>query len=219
MLYVIWGSNGKGKTYCATDWAIKVLKDIHRGRGTKKRVFSNYPIVHKKYGATLFWNKDTINYPIHNALIIIDESYFDYSARDYRGFTKLDHLFFATNRHNDLDIVFLTQGVPRLDTIIREMVTEFLLIRKYGLPFIKRPLFFKIEGFTDEASIANRHRDKTMHSTEWVRFKKSVGNSYDTRFYRNKDVPPTFLDWDHILNCVCVEDVEKFLLDDGGSNV
>ena len=195
----MWAPNGKGKSYCATDWAVNVLKDISKGRGTIKRVFSNYPIIHNKYGSTLFWNKQTIQYPVRNALIVIDESFKDYSSRNYRGFTTEEHLFFAINRHNNLDIVFIVQGVPRLDTILREMITEFLFVKKYSIPFTNRPLFFKIEGFEDETAIANRYRNNTMHSTSWVRFKKSVGNSYDTHFYGNNDEAPDFINWEDFL--------------------
>ena len=207
MLYLIWAPNGQGKTYMGTDWACNALKDISKGRGTRDRVISNYPIQHKKYGSTLMWNRNTSGYNIYNALVIIDEAYRDYNSRDYRGFTKQEHMFFATTRHCNVDVALIVQGINRLDSVIREMIAEFLFVRKYTLPFSDRPLFFKVEGYEDEISIARRYKDNTQHSTQWIRFKQSVASAYDTHYYSGNGEAPEFISWDDVF------ELEKARLD------
>jgi uncharacterized protein YqkB len=187
MIYIIWAPPRKGKTYFATNIAINALKKISKKRGSKNKVFSNYPIFHKKYGSTLFWDKDTYQYNITDSLIIIDEAYRDYNARKYHKFSNEEHTFFATNGHSNNDIFLIAHGIHRLDSVIREMVDQFYFVKKYGIPFVEKPLFFIIEGYLDEIDIANRYRRDAVYSKQWLWFKKSVAECYDTHYFKNQE--------------------------------
>lgn len=195
-IYIFWAPPRKGKTYTATLWALEYMTRIKKGKGNKKHVFSNYPIFDKKLGSTQFWNVDSINYNITDSLVIIDEAYRDYSSRNWQKFTKQEHTFFATNGHNNNDFIFIAHGINRIDPIIREMADSFYFIKKYGIPFMNRPLFFKVEVFIDEMDIAMRYRPNSRHGAYYQKFKKRVARAYNTHFFREiTDRKINYLSW------------------------
>lgn len=201
MIYIIWAPPRKGKTYYATYWAISILKAIYKNKGNKKFVFSNYPIHHKKYGSTLFWNKNSYQYNIHDSVIIIDEAYRDYNSRKYHKFSTNEHTFFATNGHDNNDIILICHGIHRIDPVIREMVDTYYYVKKITFPFSEKPLWFIVEGFLDEIEIANRYRYNTVYSKFFLRFKKEIGNSYDTHYFRKPDNEKfDLISWDDVYN-------------------
>lgn len=199
MIYIIWAPPRKGKTYYATWWAVKVLKNIAKGKGNKKHVFSNYPIYHKKWGSSLYLNRDTINYEMTDSLIIYDEAYQNFNSRDYHNFSKKEHAFFATNGHDNNDIIVIAHGINRIDSVIREMVDTFFFVKKYGIPFVERPLFFNIEGYIDLIDISQRYRRNTVYSSFWMRFNKDVAESYNTHYFRKAENPDIeFITWEQM---------------------
>ena len=211
MIYIIWAPPRKGKTYYATWMAVRALKRIAKGKGNKRNVFSNYPIYHKKWGSTLYLNRDTLNYDITDSLIIFDEAYRDFNSRTFYKFTKKEHTFFATNGHDNNDIILIAHGINRVDSVIREMVDTYFFVKKYGLPFMDRPLLFNIEGYIDLVDIAQRHRRNTAHSSFWLRFSKDVAKAYDTHFFRKPDNPDIeFISWEKI-NDDMIEEYDKKL--------
>ena len=172
------------------------MKKIKKKKTSKTKVFSNYPIYDKKFGASLFWDGETINYHISDSLIIIDEAYRYYSSRKWQKFTTQEHTFFATNGHNNNDIIFIVHGINRLDPVIREMADAFFYIKKVTLPFMKRPLYFKIEVFNDEFEIAQRYSGNSHHGIVYKWFKKRVANAYNTHFFREIEIPDfKYLSW------------------------
>ena len=196
MIYVFWAPPRKGKTYFATSWALDVMRKIKKGKSSKDKVFSNYPIYDKKLGASMFWNADTIDYHITDSFIIIDEAYRDYSSRKWQKFTTQEHTFFATNGHNNNDIVFIVHGINRLDPVIREMADSYYFIKKVTLPFMSHPLFFKIEVFVDEIEIAQRYSGHSRHGVIYKKFKKHVANAYNTHFFRElQDSQIEYMSW------------------------
>lgn len=199
MIYIIWAPPRKGKTYYATWWAVRALKRIYKGKGNKRKVFSNYPIYHKKYGSTLYLDRNTLNYDITDSLIIFDEAYRDFNARTFHKFTKKEHTFFATNGHDNNDIILIAHGIGRIDSVIREMVDTYFFVKKYGLPFSEKPIVFNIEGYIDLIDIAQRHRHNTVYSSFWLRFSKEIGEAYDTHFFRKPDNPDIdFKSWERL---------------------
>lgn len=211
MIYIIWAPPRKGKTYYATLQALKVMQAIKKGKTSKDKVFSNYPIYDKKLGSTLFWNAGTIDYNITDSLIIIDEAYRDYSSRKWQKFTTDEHTFFATNGHNNNDLYFIVHGINRLDPVIREMADMYYFIKKMHLPFMNRPLWFKIENFVDEIEISQRYSKNSHHGVEYNRFNKRVANAYNTHFFRNVEVPnEVYLTW---------QDLNKKEIEGGKENV
>ena len=187
MIYIIWAPPRKGKTYYATHWALKVLKAISKGKGNKRQVFSNYPIYSKKYGSSLYLDRSTLDYDITDSLIIFDEAYRDFNSRTFYKFTKKEHTFFATNGHDNNDIILIAHGINRVDSVIREMVDTYFFVKKYGFPFSEKPIIFNIEGYIDLQDIAQRYRRNTVYSSFWLRFSKEVANAYNTHFFRKPD--------------------------------
>jgi Zonular occludens toxin (Zot) len=185
MIYIIFAPPRSGKTYYATAWALKELK-----KG-KRKVFSNYPIISPKYGSSYVWKPEYASSDIVDSIIFIDEAYRDFNSRNYKSFTSDEHLFFATNGHNGLDIVLIAHSPQRLDTVIREMATIFYYVSKVAIPFIDRPLWFKIEGYPDELTLSQRFvRQDNSYSIEHCFFKKSVANAYNTHFFRKDNIHP-----------------------------
>lgn len=195
MIYIIWAAPRKGKTYYATYIAINALKNIQKKKGNKNKVFSNYPIFHKKYGSTLYLDRESLQYDITDSIIIFDEAYRDFNARTFFKFTKAEHTFFATNGHDNNDIYLIAHGINRIDTVIREMVDTYYFVKKYGIPFMDKPLLFNIEGYIDLQDIAQRHRRNSVYSSFWLRFSKEVAESYNTHYFRKPDKKIDFLTW------------------------
>lgn len=216
MIYIIWAPPRKGKTYYATYRAVHVLKNIYHKKGNKKKVFSNYPIYHKKYGSTLFLDRNTLNYDITDSLIIFDEAYRDFNSRTFYKFTKKEHTFFATNGHDNNDIFLIAHGINRVDTVIREMVDTYFFVKKYSIPFMERPLFFNVEGYIDLIDIGQRHRRNTVYSSFWLRFQKEIADAYDTHFFRKPDNPDTkFLSWEFMNDEMIKNQSDIYMNDEG----
>lgn len=215
MIYIIWAPPRKGKTYYATWIAIRALKNIYKGKGNKRKVFSNYPIYHKKWGSSLYLDRDTLKYDITDSVIIFDEAYRDFNSRTFFKFTKAEHTFFATNGHDNNDIYLIAHGIGRVDSVIREMVDTFFFVKKYGIPFVERPLFFNIEGYIDLIDIAQRHRRNTVYSSFWLRFNKDVAESYNTHFFRKPDNPDVdFITWERMNDDMIEEYEDKLKAED-----
>jgi hypothetical protein len=141
MIYVVWGPPRSGKTTIVTGWMIEAME-------AGVQVFSNYPIFCKKTGTwSIKWEKPYALEVIRKAKIVIDEAYMDYGSRSSgskyaktqdiskAGMTRDEHLFFATNGHNQLDIYVIVQNPARADVIIREMCNIFYRMDPIRIPF------------------------------------------------------------------------------------
>jgi hypothetical protein len=94
MIYIIWAPPRSGKTYYATHLIIEAL------RKDKRAVYSNYPVIDRISGKSSFrWSKELILENIHDAIIVVDEAYMDFSSRKYKEFSDAMHAFFAINGH------------------------------------------------------------------------------------------------------------------------
>lgn len=185
---IIFASPGEGKSYLATKYAYDALK---KGRV----VFSNYPIITPGGLSACIWKAEYALENVHDAVIIIDEAYRDMSSRDFKKFTVEEHTFFATNRHNNLDIYLLAQNPARIDVILREITSEFLFMKKISIPFTwwlnkledcNIPFLFIAYGYLDELSLARRH-DGDSDTLRYAFFNRKVAKSYDTHFFSNDD--------------------------------
>lgn len=180
MIYLFWGTPGAGKTYSVVAEAVSRLK-------AGKTVYSNFPIIHEKYGSSYKWEQDYIYQSVYDATIILDEAYRDFNSRKFKNFTDDMHQFFATNRHNKLDIFLLSQNPARIDKIIRESANIFYYITKFHLPLMKAPLWFKCEGYLQEADLNTKAESKVFSRKRYL-FCRSVAKSYDTHYFRKDDV-------------------------------
>jgi len=208
MIYIIWAPPKEGKTYYATQLALKEM------RSGKRRVLSNYPIICKvplslfsrvrnlfrkdkikeKIISSYVWKPEYVYSGIHDSMIIIDESYRDYSSRKFKDFNVDIHTFFATNGHDMNDIYLITQHPNRIDVIIREMTNIFYHVKKIGIG--KRALLFFIRGYLSEEDFIRRKSDKgATYSRKFLIASKYVKNSYDYRFFKNTKPPIDFISW------------------------
>ena len=203
MIYIYWAPPRQGKSYWATAEVVALLLE------GKRTVYTNYPVVVKlkdgTYRASKIWTPDMAHKNIVSADIIIDEAYVDYSSREYKKFSVDLHTFFATNGHNDLNIILLAQNPARIDLIIREMCSSFHYIKKTAVPYwlwrpyakIKnllggdvdpnrpRPLFFTQYVYLTEKDMAAVNGE-TAWQVNRLWFDHKVASSYDTHYYRNQ---------------------------------
>lgn len=131
MIYIVFAAPRQGKTYFCTYIALHALK---KAKKDGKKVFSNYPIYHKKLGSTYRWEAGMEQDNITDSIIIIDEAYQAYNSRNFKGFSKNEHLFFSLNGHNQNDIWLIAHSPQRVDVVIREMVDMFYFVTKYSIP-------------------------------------------------------------------------------------
>lgn len=130
------------------------------------------------------WKPDyaRLPHPPVRAVIIIDEAYRNYNSRDFKNFSTEEHTYFATNRHNELEIYLIAQNPARLDVTIRE-ISQFILCRKIG--FLSFILGFKLQYFEFMEDLSRRKAgDREAHyRTEFIRFSKTVAQAYDTHYF------------------------------------
>lgn len=177
MIYIVWGVPGAGKTFYAT-W--RALREMKRKKG--KKVISNYPIYDKKNKQYSYkWKPEYVYESVYDSLIIVDEAYRDYNARNFKNFDMDMHTFFATNRHNGNDFIIIAQNPARIDTVIREMANFFYYVQAFKIPVIWRPLYFKISAYL---MVEDFTSDRKPYYIKRYLFSKVVAKAYDTLFYR-----------------------------------
>lgn len=185
-IYIVWGHPGEGKSYNVTREAVKALLD-------GKSVFSNYPIITGKNNEirSFIWKPEyaALQNPPTNAVICIDEAYRDYNSREFKNFSKEVHTYFATNRHNGLEIYIIAQNPARIDVALRE-ISQFILCKKVG--FLRWILGFRLEyyEFIEDLSARKMGNREAFYRKEFHRFSKKVANAYDTAFYRIMNPEP-----------------------------
>jgi len=228
MIYIIWAIPGGGKSYFGTHIALKeMLKRkprkvfsnypiIYRRKPfILKRLFNLIPIINinikektikttKKEPlqddvfSTYVWEDKYIYSGLSNCVIIFDEAYRDFSSKESPKFSKDKHTFFATNRHNELDIYVLAQHPARIEVIIREMTNIFYFVTKWINPVTQNPLWFTVEGYLSEEDFKIRRLKTDMRfSKNRILFRSKVANSYDTHYFR-KDVSVSPQKWSDI---------------------
>lgn len=177
LIYIIWGHPGQGKSYFGTAMAVRGLEE---GR----KVFTNYPVVYRGK-STYIWQPEFAGLPSPptGATIVIDEAYRNYNSRKFSGFSVQEHTYFATNRHNNLEIYLIAQNPARIDVTIRE-ISQFILMKKVQVPLLKFIIGFKAEFYEMIEDLSARKMGQESHySVEWIWFSKKVANAYDTHFY------------------------------------
>jgi hypothetical protein len=217
---IIWGVPGAGKTFYGVRKAIFHLRRIKKGKGKIKRVFSNFPIYHKKYGWSYVWTPDLALQVVTDSFILIDEAYRDYNSRNSTNkakkgqstknvFTEQEHTFFATCRHLGNDLWLIAHNPARIDVAIREITEEFILMHCHKIPILSLffeildfPIYFSADVFLDEQALAQRYNARNaVYCVERFWFHRDIAKSYDTHFFRDKDTEePEFIRWDEHLN-------------------
>lgn len=171
-----------GKTYLAVKTMLQSIKD---GR----KVITNIPNSIK--GVYRFDELLLSGAPCYDSDIIIDEAYQYFSSRNFKNFGLSQHEFFSLCGHYGNRIVLIAQHPARLDKIIRENCTSFIMARCYrfpsGLPFIFRYLEFDFDPSL-MGSLSDIRRVRPIGSS-WVLFRRSVSKLYDTHCLRPSDEP------------------------------
>lgn len=183
MIYLIFGHPGQGKSYTATHFGVQALR-----KGIA--VYSNFPIIDGKR-RSMVWKKEysSLPNPPTKCKVIIDEAYRDYNSRKYQEFSVEDHTYFATNRHNEVDLFICVQNPARIDKVIRE-ISQFILVKKRN--FLWWILGFRLEYYEFEEDLAGGRgrREEGFYRKEFIRFSKDVARAYDTHYYGKKDEKP-----------------------------
>lgn len=197
MIYIVAGGPGDGKSYYATLWALNELLRKNKSKH-KKKVFTNFPVIHKpkkkllrkqkKPISSYIWKPEYVYENIYNSIVFVDESYQDYNCKDSKNFDADTQVFFSQQRHNDNDLVMLSPNPARINIIIREMANLIIQVRGH-LNIIGHPLYFTteqfltIEDYNSRSSVVN-----TVYKKELYFFRKKVAKSYDTHQFRKTGV-------------------------------
>lgn len=179
------GVPGAGKTYVATHRLVKQLKRKFENRKHAKFAMSNYPVNHKKYGATFRFTKESMYLPLQNCFIVNDEAYQMFGQNNKKEY-KLDaEIFFGTVRHSNVDTLHLAHGMTRINSDIRVKSETLWVVKKVCLPFpFERPIFFKLYGYADDGFLTNTTIEP--YKKYPVLFRKEVASCYDTLFFKKE---------------------------------
>lgn len=190
MIYIVTGGPGDGKSYYAAKWALEELQRSVKHRH-KKKVFTNFPLVHKtkkKVLSSYIWKPDCVYENIYDSIVFVDESYMDYNCKDSSGFDEDTQVFFSQQRHNGNDLVMLSPNPARINIIIREMANLIIQVKSH-LNLWRHPLFFTANHYMCIEDFNSRLVNiETVHGKELYFFRKKVANAYDTHQFRGEGV-------------------------------
>jgi hypothetical protein len=223
------GRPGYGKTYTCVDEIVQKLKD---GR----IVYTNFPVCFEYKGrvySSLVWEPWMVLEVIVDADVYVDEAYRDYDSTDKDAVDQDIHTFFATNRHNGVNLTLIAQNVARISKKIRE-IAEYEYVKKTEIPFLlwlpyvlivrflmskginplgyekppragfARPLWFTIYVYENEEK-AQAGDVKDAVCVTRVLFRSAVAAAYDTHYFRKDAEPYQSVTWvDHLVNLVPV---------------
>lgn len=161
-----------------------------------RQVYTNFPLIFihrgKRY-SSLEWKDEYMYEPLVDCDIVLDEAYRSVSCRDTKSFDIDQHTFFCTNGHNGLEIDLIFQAIARCEIIIREIVDEFHIVKKFSIPWFRpnpERKYEKIIWFLDtvyqQGKVLGSPELKPELSLYTARtlFSMTVANAYDTHFYR-----------------------------------
>lgn len=173
-IHIYTGLPGSGKTFAVTMIALKYLKQ-------NRDVYCNYDI--KWNGANFHkFNSPSDLFNIQKGIIILDEAQVYFNSRQWQNLPIQWQLFLQQHRHDGLDIYGTTQNIGRIDTVFRNLISNF---------YVCKNLYNKIVRITEyEPDHADRKRREQL-SRKWVLLTKKRFALYDTR---QKIAPPTHLD-------------------------
>jgi hypothetical protein len=188
---------GGGKSYVVTSEAVEYLDH-------GKSVLSNYPIVTPDGKCSRVWKPEYIYENIQDSLIIIDEAQVDFDSQEHKSLDSDEDAFFATSGQNGNEIRIVSQGITRVTKAVRDRMNEWVRVRVFlDIPFLRNargkfglPFYFSCTSWLSLEDMASQSKDR-VYLHEFVRFKKRVGLSYDTVFFRNPEkpfIPDTWID-------------------------
>ena len=178
MITYIFGAPGSGKT---TTGAYLARKWHKKGR----TVYANFPCVN----TILMDARDIGQFSFENSVIILDECGIDFNNRDFKKglMNDPDRLYwFKMHRHYHCDVYVLSQGWDDVDKKIRDLATEYYLIRKAllfrGLTLV-RPVFKKCDIDENTHQPTDYFVFGSVFSYKWIVRRKYYADfdSYDRK--------------------------------------
>lgn len=230
---IYFGLAGAGKSYVLTDMAVReMLKEngkrvfsnypiVFIPELTKKEkrynlwvkihnLFSKKklePIVNEEKLCTYKWENSYTDVPIHDSIIIIDESHERYCGSFAWELTKEDRRFFTRFRHNTNEIHVMSQSYEDIHPFIRRRAAFFHEVTKRHWPFLKKPSCFFVKTYKNIKDYVSKNeykRNKKAGKTEYkvrkVKFTDLVGNAYNTHYFRDTRPEPEFMLWTDYFN-------------------
>lgn len=148
---------GSGKTYGM------VRDGLHRFRRLQMQVFSN--MARLRFPEAIYIDDVEEISGLSNGLLLLDEASVCMTSRYWRDVSRDTLASLAQVRHNGLDLWFTTQHMARVDTVLRELVSEVVMCKRVGH-------FFLALTYTPDL--------KTVVKRRLYRFEPLVGALYDT---------------------------------------
>jgi len=164
-IYVYTGRPGSGKTYILVKLALKLLK-----KGVP--VWSNFRIFpDKKYIKNLrYWQTINDIKQVQNGVILMDEAQIYFNSRKWSELPDQWQYKLQQHRKEGLSIYGSVQNLRRLDTVMRELVSNYFECKKlFHLIFVRE---YNIED-----------AGKKQRSPLWlsiVPLRKKIYKKYDT---------------------------------------
>lgn len=146
MIYAVTGLPRNGKTFLA----VRMAREYWR-KDPRIKIYSNFPIIWGRLSSYI-WEPEYVSEPIFNSVIIIDEAWRFFNSRKFKDFSEDEHLFFAASGQNENDIIIISQSVNRIDTVIREIANEIIIVVKRRIPLPGR--FVRARNKDKEATAA-----------------------------------------------------------------
>lgn len=133
MINYYFGLPGAGKTTHLVATALKVNRQINKGRSPYKRVLSNVRFSVPK-GETshcfFFDNEDFGNFDMSYSLILFDESQMSFDNRDYKSLKSNVRNFLMLHRHYKCNIFFYNQTYDGIDKKIRFITNNVYYLKR-----------------------------------------------------------------------------------------
>lgn len=177
---------GTGKTTLAARIMRQhlVMEALERGEETKKKVYSNVPIIGTiKYDISDLGKKD-----FRDCILIIDEAGSKVGNRNWHTNLDNDQIeFLKKHRHYNVDVYLFSQAYGDVDNKFRELTTKLYLLKKSKIPFVIKACAIRkrmdlINGQIVQFFEWSKHESfRFFNANLWAYF-----NSYD----EGKPLPP-----------------------------
>lgn len=186
MIEVYTGTPGSGKSFHAVR---RIMQALKKGRHVISNILLNVNsdlLIHIDY-IDIFSLLDICNC---SPLIVLDECQSVLGSREWHSSDRSIWLrFFMLHRHADIDILLITQDLGMIDKQIRSLIEyevkhiNLQRVKMFRFIFLFSPVFL-----CKDYSVPTNMR----LSSDFLFFKKSIGNLYNTRQFINGS---NFKDW------------------------
>lgn len=132
MITCYFGVPGCGKTTLMTQFAIKEIKRIEKGKSPYKAVYTNFYCK----GAHIIDFNVLKDYKIYDSLLIFDELAMDADNRKFKTFHDNIRDFFILHRHIGNDIIYATQNYDMVDLKVRSLTQQLWYMSKSVVPLL-----------------------------------------------------------------------------------